>query len=228
MSWKSVVGLTLLALSVPALGQIIPKDAAEPAEVHKPRGEFAKKLHGGVMPSGKGWKAIMDADRRLQIMLPDKWKASAVNDGDAAIVAFPPSAGKEPTSQFMLTILAPRDADPFDIDEAFALNYADSLAAEPQFKRLKYQPTDSGHVLYRGMKFALAGGRMALESKVATKGKKKEKLSEAFQQEQLIYIASDRLVVMQFTSPIDEFPKHADDLAKVFVSYQNIGQPKVD
>lgn len=227
MSWKSLVGFAMLALSVPALGQIIPKDAAEPAEIHKPRGEFAKKLQGGLMPTGKGWKAIMDADRRVQIMLPDKWKATAANEAETAIVAIPPSAGKEPTAQFTLSILAPRDADPFDIDEAFALSYADSLAEEPQFKRLKYQPTDSGHVLMRGMKLALAGGRMELDTNVSTKGKR-EKLSEKFQQEQLIYIASDRLVVMQFTAPVADFPRYADDLAKVFVSYQNIGVPKLD
>ena len=61
----------------------------EPVEVNKPRGEFAKKLHGQVMPKGKGWKPVMDLDRKLQIMLPDKWKATVTRDAEAAIVAVP-------------------------------------------------------------------------------------------------------------------------------------------
>jgi hypothetical protein len=148
-------------------------------------------------------------------------------DVEAAILAVPPSSGKEPSAQLTVSILAPRDADPFDIDEIFAVNYAKSLAEDPQFQKLKYEPTDSGHVLMRGMKFALAGGKMVMNSTILENGKRR-KISETFQQEQLVYIGFDRLVVVQFTSPATDFPKYADDLAKIFCSYQNLGVLKVD
>lgn len=221
---------SLLILSLPAYAQILPKDAAEPVEVHKARGEFAQKLNGLVMPTGKGWKAVMDPARRLQLMLPEKWKVTTSEEAEAVIVAVPGDAPKDTPAQLTVSFLAPRDADPFDIDENFALNYADSLAADPQFKRLQYQPTDSGHVLMRGMKFALAGGKVAIESRAPSKkkGERGDKVSQGYQQQQLIYIATDRLVVIQFTAPSALFPKYADDLAKVFSSYQNIGVIKVD
>jgi hypothetical protein len=226
MTWKPILGIALLSLAVPSLGQIIPNDAQEPVEVNKARGEFARKLHGQVMPKGKGWKPVMDLDRKLQIMLPEKWKATVTRDAEAAIVAVP-GGDKEPTAQFRLSILAPRDADPFDIDEEFALKYADDLKDDPQFRKLKYQPTDSGHVLMRGMKFALAGGTLTVDSEVPGKGKR-QKVSETFQQEQLVYIAFDRLVVMQFTAPAKDFPRYAADVARIFASYQNLGVPKID
>jgi len=230
MTRNSLALLALLVLSIPASAQIVPKDAAEPVEIHKARGEFAQKLNGSVMPIGKGWKAVMDPGRRLQLMLPDKWKTTTSDQPESVITAIPGDAAKENPPQLTVSLLAPRDADPFDIDETFALNYADSLADDPQFKRLHYQPTDSGHVLMRGMKFALAGGKVLVDSRAPSKkkGEKGEKISQSFQQQQLIYIASDRLVVIQFSAPSSEFPKYAGDLAKIFASYQNIGIIKVD
>lgn len=227
---KSLALLGLLALSLPAAAQIVPKDAAEPVEVNKPRGEFARKLNGSVMPVGKGWKGVMDTGRHLQLSFPEKWKVTLSPEPESVIIAIPGDAPKETPPQLTVSLLAPRDADPFDIDETFALNYADSLASDPQFKRLQYEPTDSGHVLMRGMKFALAGGKVALSSRAPSKkkGEKGEKISQAFQQQQLIYIATDRLVVIQFSAPLADFPKYADDLAKIFASYQNIGVIKID
>jgi len=224
----ALLGLLLLAL--PAYAQIVPKDAAEPIEIHKARGEFAKKLNGNVMPTGKGWKAVMDPARRLQLMLPEKWRVTTTDQAESVILANPADAPKEGGPQLTVSLLAPRDADPFDIDETFALNYADSLAEDPQFKRLRYEPTDSGHVLMRGLKFALAGGKVSVDGRAPSKkkGEKGEKISQSYQQEQLIYIATDRLVVIQFSAPSESFPKYADDLAKIFASYQNIGVMKVD
>lgn len=224
MYLKTAALLALLCTVAPAVGQIIPKDAGEPAEVHKARGDFAKKLQGGVMPKGKGWKPVLDSARRFQLMLPEKWKVTTAAEGEAVILAVPPATGKEATAQLLVSVIAPRDADPLEIDENFALNYADSLAEDPQFKRLKYQPTDSGHLLMRGMKFAVAGGKMILESGSG----KRPKTGETFQQQQLVYIAVDRLVVLQFTAPAADFPRYADDLAKVFTSYQNIRLPSLD
>lgn len=230
MRRNSLALLGLLICTVPAAAQIVPKDAAEPVEVHKARGEFAQKLNGTVMPTGKGWKAVMDPGKRLQLMLPEKWKVATSEQPEAVIAAIPGDASKDAPPQLTVSFLAPRDADPFDIDETFALNYADSLAADPQFKRLKYEPTDSGHVLIRGLKFALAGGKVALDGRAPSKkkGERGEKITETFQQQQLVYIATDRLVVIQFTAPSATFPKYADDLAKIFSSYQNIGVIKVD
>lgn len=227
---KPLALLGLMILSLPAYAQIVPKDAAEPVEVNKARGAFAQKLNGSVMPTGKGWRGVMDTGRHLQLSFPEKWKVTTSEEAEAVITAIPGDAPKESPPQLTVSLLAPRDADPFDIDEVFALNYADSLAADPQFKKLQYAPTDSGHVLMRGMKFALAGGTVSLSSRAPSKkkGEKGEKISQIFQQEQLIYIASDRLVVIQFTAPSATFPKYADDLAKIFSSYQNIGVMKVD
>jgi hypothetical protein len=224
----ALLGLLLVAL--PAYAQIVPKDAAEPIEIHKARGAFAQKLNGGVMPTGKSWKAVMDPARRLQLMFPEKWKVTTTDQAESVIIANPADAPKEGGPVLTVSLLAPRDADPFDIDETFALNYADSLAEDPQFKRLHYEPTDSGHVLMRGLKFALAGGKVSIDGRAPSKkkGEKGEKISQSYQQEQLIYIATDRLVVIQFSAPSDTFSRYADDLAKIFASYQNIGIIKVD
>jgi hypothetical protein len=76
------------------------------------------------------------------------------------------------------------------------------------------------------MKFALAGGTMVQETRVPGKGKR-DKVATLAQQEQLIFIGEDRLVVLQFTAPAADFPRYADDLAKVFASYQNLGVRKL-
>ncbi|MCC2668858.1 MAG: hypothetical protein K0Q72_1329, partial [Armatimonadetes bacterium] len=172
MTLKSVLTLMLLCLAAPLAAQIIPKDATEPVEVHQPRGDFAKKLHGTVMPTGKGWKATMDPARRLQLMLPDKWKVTTSQEAEAVILAEVPGPSKETGAQFTVSLFAPRDADIFEIDEVFALNYVNEVAKDPQAKRLKFQATDAGHVLMRGMKFALAGGTMVQETRVPGKGKR--------------------------------------------------------
>ena len=43
--------------------------ATTPVRVYSVRGEFAKKLDGAVMPTGKGWKAVTDREKRLQLMI---------------------------------------------------------------------------------------------------------------------------------------------------------------
>jgi hypothetical protein len=226
MRTRQILTLTLLCVVTPGAAQIIPKNATEPVEVHQASGEFAKKLNGIVMPTGKGWKAAMDPARRLQLMVPDKWKVTTSPEAEAVITAEVPAATKDTTVQLTVSLFAPRDADPFEIDEAFAVNYVKEVANDPQARRLKFQPTDSGHVLMRGLKFALAGGTMTLEKRGAGKGK--PKVTQTIAQQQLVYIGEDRLVVVQFTAPAEDFNRYAEDLAKVFASYQNLGVPKVE
>jgi hypothetical protein len=197
--------------AVPAFAQIIPKDAKEPVEVKKPRGEFAKKLHGVVFPSGKGWKAVMDPQRRYQIMLPDTWKVDTTGGADE-LSALPPN---DKSAKLMVFIVVPRDADPLEIEDDFAAGYADALAQDPAFSRLKFQPTDSGLVIARGLRFALGGGTMV-------------RSSETYQTQQLVYISEDRVLVVNFQSLQKDFPKYADQVARIFASYQTMGMRKLD
>jgi hypothetical protein len=114
----------------------------------------------------------------------------------------------------MAILTEPRDADPLEVEQPFAVSYAGELARDPALAQFQFKPTDSGFVIARGMKFALAGGTMV--------GKK----NELYQQQQLVYISEDRVVSLQFTARAREFPKFADDLARIFASYQNLGARK--
>lgn len=213
---KNVLALLLLPaaiLAAPALCQIIPKDAATPVEVIKGRGDLAQKLQGTVMPTGKGWKGAMDAQRRLQIMVPDKWKVETPALGDAVIRAVP-SGEKDPSTVLLVMVSAPRDADPIDVDQEFATNYADDLAQEPAYKKLHLTTTDSGLILNRGMKFALGAWTMPTGSK------------EPLRQAQLVYISEDRIVTIQFIAHQKEFDRHLSELAQIFASYQTLGRVK--
>ena len=225
MRTRLYLTLTVLCAVAPVAAQIIPSNAKEPVEVHQAHGDFAKKLNGAVMPIGKGWKAAMDPAKRLQLMLPEKWKVTTSPEPEAIITAEAPGT-KDSPAQLTVSFFAPRDADPFEIDEAFAVNYVNEMAKEPQAKRLKFEPTDSGHVLMRGMKFALAGGTMVLETRVPGKGK--QKVAQTIAQQQLVFIGDDRLVVVQFTAPAADFNRYADDLSKVFASFQNLGTVKIE
>jgi hypothetical protein len=213
MKLGQALAAALLCAGLPALGQIIPRNASEPVQVQKGRGEFARKLSGAVMPTGKGWKAATDRDKLVQLMLPEKWKVDPDPDGEAIIRALPPGHEKKPKAVLMVILRAPADQDPLEVEERSAIGYADDLAEDPALKRLRFKPTDAGFVLARGLKFALAGGTMVQEK-------------EIFQQEQLVYIGLDRVVSVQFTALETEFPKYADEVAKIFASYQNLGTLK--
>lgn len=210
MLYRLLPAAALLSLAVGAGAQILPKDAATPVEVRGGKGDFARRLNGAVMGMGKGWKAVLDPQKRVQVMVPDAWKAQS-GDGDD-LVRVLPSGDKDARAVFLIILSEPRDADPLEIKEDWAVAYADALADEPMLKKLKFQPTDAGFVLMRGMKFALAGGTMQRGT------------DPQFQQEQLIYVAEDRIVTLQFTCRATDFPKYAPDLARVFASYQTIGR----
>jgi hypothetical protein len=210
----AVAAASLMALSAGA--QILPNDAESPVRVVKGRGEFAAKLNGVKMPSGKGWKPAMDRDKWVQIMVPDRWKVEPDPNGDAILRAVPPGSGKVPTAVLLVLMSAPRDADPLEVEESFALAYADDLAADPMLKQLQFKPTDSAYLINRGMRFALAGGTVIGDKK------------EVFQQEQLIFISEDRIVNIQFTAREKDFPRYADDVARIFASYQTIATRKIE
>jgi len=199
-----------------ATGQIVPKDAAVPVQVIKGKGEFAKRLQGQVMPTGKGWKGVTDRETRLQLMLPDKWKVNDFPNGDIVFTATPPGSGKATEGVLMVLLSAPRDADPFEVSEELALSHADELEKTPMFQKLGFKATDAGYVVARGLKLALAGGTMKSADKKGT-----------VQQQQLIYVGEDRIVTVQFTANEKDFPKYADDLARIFASYQNLGVRKL-
>jgi hypothetical protein len=213
MRLQRAIVVAALALAGAASAQILPKDAATPVEVRGGKGEFARRLNGAVMGMGKGWKAVLDPQKRVQIMVPDAWKPEA-GESDEVVRVLPPG-GKDAKAVLLVILSEPRDADPLEIKEDWAVAYADALADEPMLKKLKFQPTDAGFVLARGLKFALAGGTVQ-------NGK-----SDLFQQEQLIYIAEDRIVTVQFTCRAADFPRYAPDLARVFASYQTIGRRKL-
>lgn len=207
VGFLSCVGLAPFA----AMGDVPPRDAAVPVQVVKGRGEFAKKLNGAVMPTGKGWRSAADLQKRVQLMVPDKWKVDTTVEGPAIFKVMPPLEGKAktPTAILMVLYTTPRDADPLEVEEPFAVSYADELAKDPALVKLNFKASDAGLVIARGMKFALAGGTMSAGAK------------QMFQQEQMIYIDEERIVTIQFTCPEVDFDKYSADVAKIFSSYQN-------
>ncbi|MBM3458663.1 MAG: hypothetical protein FJX77_09055 [Armatimonadetes bacterium] len=211
---RALLAVTSAALTVPALGQILPRDAATPLEVRRPEGEFAKRLHGLTMPTGKGWRAVMDKERLVQVFVPDRWKQVADPDGDSILKFVPPGQEKRAEAVFMVILTRPRDTDPLDVDEEFGSSYAEALAQQEEFKKLKFEVTDSGFVLARGMRFALAGGKMSPPRR------------KPIRQQQLIYIAEDRIVTLQFSAAEAEYEKYVADVARMFASYMTIGSRK--
>jgi len=218
MRLKPLLALGALCASLPAMGQIIPKDAAVPVEVHKPKGDFAGKLNGAVMPAGKGWKAAVDNQKRLQLMVPETWKVEADPAGEA-VLRVVPGDPKTSRAALMVILATPRDDDPLEVDEDLAEGYAEGAADLPELKRAQFQLTDSGFVMARDLKFALVGGTMV-------QGTKKQR--ETFRQAQLIYVSEDRVVSIQFAAPQDEFGRYADQVARIFASYQNLGVVKTE
>lgn len=219
MKLKPTVAVALLAAAAAPLAvraQIVPKDHAEPVQVVKAKGEFAKKLAGITMPTGKGWHGTMDAEKRIQLMIPEKWKITAAPGGEAAIVATPPGHDKDARAMLLVIFQTPKNDDPLEIDEQFAESYAESQEEDPQAKRMQFKATDSALVLMRGMKFALGGWSMVNEKK------------EPCRQQQLLFAGDDRVVSIQFVARDKEFAQYADDVAKIFASYQNIGVRKND
>jgi hypothetical protein len=214
---KLTLTLALTLSALPALAQLTPKEADSLVHVLKPRGEFAKKLDGQTTPSGKGWKPVTDRERLVQLMLPASWKTEVLPAGETTILrATPPGSETDLKGVLLVTYSVPGDDDPVEIDEPAALSYADDLAEQPALKRLQFQATDAGFVLTRGLRFALAGGTMLNRQK------------QLVRQQQLVYVAQDRLVTVQFTALDKEFAKLADDVARIFASYTNLGSRKVE
>jgi hypothetical protein len=215
---------TILAFGVAAAAgaatggwaQILPSDAKLPIQVIKGRGAFAQKLNGAVMPAGKGWKPYMDRQRRFQLMLPDKWKVLPNPGEEALLTVVPPGHEKDAHAMLQLVYHSPKDDDPIEIDEEFATTYAEDQEEDPVSKKLQLKATDSGLVLARGMRFALGGWTLVNEKK------------EPCRQLQLVYTSEDRVVVLQFAAREKEFAQYADEVAKIFAGYQNIGVRKSD
>jgi hypothetical protein len=214
------LGVPTAMVMPPTWAQIIPKDAAVPVEVRKPHGDFAKRLNGAVMPTGGGWKAVTDTDKRLQLMIPDKWRVDPEVDGDTVIHAYPPGNEKAPRAQLLVVFTSPRDADPLDMDEEFASQYAQEMADLPELKKAQFTATDSGYVLARDLKFALAGGTLVKTTR--------KKMQEKYFQQQLLHFGPDRIVSVQFSAVEADFAGYAADVAKIFASYQNLGVRRLD
>ena len=210
-AWRGWWAAALL-LSLPVAAQIIPPDSKVPVQVIKGTGELAKKLNGAKWPTGKGWKAVTDQEQRLQLMVPEKWRVDNFPDNDAIIKAYPPGDEKNPKAALLVTLFAPRDDDPLEVTEAYATSYASELSNDKQLARLQFKATDSGYVIVRGMKFALAAGTMV-------GGRKKD----PYRQAQLVYVSSDRIVTVQFSAQDKEYGKYEDDIAAIFASYLTLG-----
>jgi hypothetical protein len=203
--------LAALSLSLPLRAQIIPPDAKVPVQVIKGTGEFAEKLNGIKFPSGKGWKPATDQEQRLQLMVPSGWKVDNFPDDDIILKAYPSGNDKDPKAILQVMLYAPRDDDPLEVTEKYATSYAGELAKDKQLSKLQFKPTDSGYVLIRGMKFALAGGTLVFRKK------------ENYRQAQLVYVNEERIISIQFTAQDKDFDKYAADVAGVFASYMNLG-----
>ena len=90
-------------------------------------------------------------------------------------------------------------------------------------------------MLAHGLRFALAGGTMVYEEvnlrAIDPKGPRPRRLSDpslprtrqTFQQQQIVHIGEDRIATVQFTAQTQDFPEFADDVAKIFASYTNLG-----
>ncbi len=212
---SAALGLGLIALApLAAPGQIIPKDAASPILVIKGKGEFAAKLNASVMPTGKGWKAATDPGRRFQIMVPEKWKVEELAEGDIRMRVTPPGNAKQTPAQLQVVWADPSDKDPLEVDEEYALAFAEDLSKDPALARRQFKVSDSGYVLARGLKFALAGGTLTQRK-------------DLYRQMVLVYIGEDRVLWLQFTAAEKDFAKYQDDVVKMFASYQNLGVKKI-
>jgi len=219
-----VLGTLVVGLLAPlaALGQVVTPDPTKPVQVLKLKGDFAKKLDGAVMPSGKGWKAVTDKEKQLQIMVPSGWKVDPTAEGDTILRLVPPGDEKKPKAVLEVNFTAPRDADLLEVDEELALSLADDLTETARQAQAQFTPLDSGYMLARGMKFALAGGTMVFV-KQNTELKKK-----TFRREVLLFIAEDRVVNLIFTTLEEDWKTYADDVARIFASYQTLAQKKTD
>jgi hypothetical protein len=120
----------------------------------------------------------------------------------------------------LVVLTTPRDADPLDMDEEFASQYAQEMGDLPELKKAQFSVTDSGYVLARDLKFALAGGTLVKTSR--------KKMPEKFIQQQLLHFGPDRIVSIQFSAVESEFAGFAADVAKIFASYQNLGVQRLD
>jgi hypothetical protein len=204
------------ALCTVADAQIVPKDARVPVQVIKGSGKFAARLHGALWPAGKGWKAVTDAGKYVQLMVPERWRVDTMPDGDTILKITPPGKADPPEAILTLSLTAPRDTDPLEVDEPFATGYAEALANEPFFARQGFEATDSGLVVMRGMKLALAGLRARDEQK------------QVFQNEILIYIAEDRIVTLKFVAREKDFSRFEPEVLGMMASYLTLGMRKIE
>ena len=211
LDWAPALLFGALMLALPLQAQIIPPDAKVPVEVIKGTGEFAAKLNGVKFPTGSKWKAASDQEQRLQLMVPASWKVDNFPDEDIILKAFPAGNEKDPKAILQVMLYAPRDDDPLEVTETYATTYAEELAKDKQLSKLQFKPTDSGYVLIRGMKFALAGGTLVFRKK------------ENFRQAQLVYVNEERIISIQFTAQDKEFAKYTSEVTGIFASYMNLG-----
>lgn len=189
--------------------------AAAQVEVVQGKGSFARKLAAAQIPAGKGWKLTMDREKRLQIMIPDKWKVDPAPENELSLMALPPGSEKQAKAAFIAYVRSPADDEPVEVDEELATTYVYTEAAKPEFKKVDFTPTDSGLVILRDQRYALAGGTMK-------ENLSKKKGSAQIRKVELLFFSEDRVTSIQFMSAANEFEKYEDEVARIFASCQNI------
>ncbi len=215
-----IPGLLAAAVAgmMPARGQVkIGKVDSTPAavEVVQPKGEFARKLHGLQVPAaGKGWKTVTDRTKQVQFLVPEKWKVDAAPENGLNVMALPPGSEKEVKAAFIAYVRAPADGEPLGVDETLAENYVYAEAERPELKKYDFKATDSGMVVLRDQRYALAGGTM--------KDRPVKKGAVTIRKIELLFFAEDRVTSFQFQAPASDFSRYEEDVARIFASCQNI------
>lgn len=202
---------------VPARGQVkIGNGDTAPAavEVVQPKGEFARKLHGLQVPAGKGWKTVTDRGKQVQFLVPEKWKVDPAPENGLTVMAVPPGSEREVKAAFIAYVRAPADGEPLGVDEGLAGNYVYAEAERPELKKFDFKPTDSGMVVLRDQRYALAGGTM--------KDRPVKKGAVTIRKIELLFFAEDRVTSFQFQAPASDFSRYEADVARIFASCQNI------
>lgn len=215
--WSAAVGAVLVGVG-PVRSQVgrIKPTASPQVEVVQGKGSFAKKLAAAQIPApGKGWKLTLDREKRLQVMIPDKWKVDQAPENELSLMAVPPGSEKQAKAAFIAYVRPPADDEPVEVDEDLATTYVYNEAAKPEFKKVDFTPTDSGLVILRDQRYALAGGTMK-------ENLSKKKGSAQIRKVELLFFSEDRVTSIQFMAAANEFEKYEDEVARIFASCQNI------
>lgn len=221
MSMRSGLWLVMLGAAVvgtaPVWSQVAggKPAATPPVEVVQGKGSFARKLAAAQIPAGKGWKLTLDREKRLQVMIPDKWKVDLAPENELSLMALPPGSEKQAKAAFIAYVRPPADDEPVEVDEDLATTYVYQEAAKPEFKKVDFTPTDSGLVILRDQRYALAGGTMK-------ENLSKKKGSAQIRKVELLFFSEDRVTSIQFMAAANEFEKYEDEVARIFASCQNI------